>query len=691
MERHCTVAVIGTGFGGTMTALSIGRAMKARAKGETICMLERGTWWSTPVGTVQDVEVRAPDLLEQHGQPVQAWPAVDHFKGLVDIVLRCLRRRGNEDGLYQITQFGKKGWFGLRKNDGISVVHASGVGGGSLIYSNVTIRPPEFVFSDPRWAAMTWDKARRDDCYAVAKNAIGYGVLAALDRRDAVPSPQAAKPVNTGLSNIVTRSGSLPQGFSPAPTAPGLRQIDSGPAADNGFWIDRARLFQTAASKHTKDFGTVDSSINDLPPASTPFGPQPDPPRNYCQRQGRCTVGCLPGARQTLNKQLMRAAFGGAPNDSPGLPPPKAPPPDLPGILSIEALAEVDFLEPLPKGGYRIHYRKRNATRPDDTSEQAITADRVILAAGCVGTIELLLRCRDDKRTLPRLSPTVGEGFSTNGDYIGFVDGTSHHIRLTKGPVTTSFAQFHTETAGTSSPPRTDLFHTVEDNGIPPAMASSVGFGVPLLQRLAKGHRSRGLVLWLVFRWLVHRGLGYLGAFLKNARKRQREFTSEEEFTDRMMCVTAFGRDAANGKFRLGGSGETTLRVARTDGKGFHEDPVYQEMDKTLKKLAIEFTGRQDAEFINPFISPATAALKADAIMVTHPLGGCSLATDASKGAVDEFGRVFEQSGPGEPTRTYAGLYVADGSIIPTALGVNPSLTISALALRIADKVIEEL
>ena len=38
----------------------------------------------------------------------------------------------------------------------------------------------------------------------------------------------------------------------------------------------------------------------------------------------------------------------------------------------------------------------------------------------------------------------------------------------------------------------------------------------------------------------------------------------------------------------------------------------------------------------------------------------------------------------------YDGLYVLDGSIVPTALGVNPSLTISALSLRVADKILEE-
>jgi cholesterol oxidase len=57
---------------------------------------------------------------------------------------------------------------------------------------------------------------------------------------------------------------------------------------------------------------------------------------------------------------------------------------------------------------------------------------------------------------------------------------------------------------------------------------------------------------------------------------------------------------------------------------------------------------------------------------------------------VDEFGRVFDKSKTG-PNPFYEGLYIADASIIPTALGVNPSLTISALSLRIIEKMISGL
>jgi len=343
-EAKHTVVVIGSGFGGTMTALSIGRAFKRRGKGETVHILERGTWWTTPVGTVQDLDVRTPKHLRDHGQPVQYWASADRTAGLLDIFGRCFKRPSNPDGLYDITEFGtaptglfarwRRALSGLKRSDGLRIVHASGVGGGSLVYSNVTIRPPEPLFGTAPWKTVTWDAEQRDAYYELARNAIGYGVLAALDRRDRV-TESPATPINTGLSNIVARSAGLrpsqPQKNQPVPPDPRTDILHLDETKDNSFWIDRARVFQSTLRPVADECGTVDSSINDLPPASIPWGQidahPPDlagPPaaKNYCQRQGRCTTGCLPGARQTLNKQLMRALFGAAPNDAQGHTPP---------------------------------------------------------------------------------------------------------------------------------------------------------------------------------------------------------------------------------------------------------------------------------------------------------------------------------------------------------------------------------
>src|SRR5882724_10846394 len=185
-KRDYTTVVIGTGFGACMTALPLARTFKARNKGETVLMLERGTWWTTPVGTVQDKEVSAFDFLVGKGHPVQYWSTPNNFRGFVDIFTRCLRREKNEDGLYDFSLMGRRGLLGFldRQSDGVNVVRACGVGGGSLVYSNITIRPPNFIFDDPRWP-LTWTPEKHDEYFNLARHAIGYGVLSALEARAA--------------------------------------------------------------------------------------------------------------------------------------------------------------------------------------------------------------------------------------------------------------------------------------------------------------------------------------------------------------------------------------------------------------------------------------------------------------------------------------------------------------------------
>jgi choline dehydrogenase-like flavoprotein len=169
-------------------------------------------------------------------------------------------------------------------------------------------------------------------------------------------------------------------------------------------------------------------------------------------------------------------------------------------------------------------------------------------------------------------------------------------------------------------------------------------------------------------------------------RKRSEFFVSEDEQVARMMCIAANGRDEARGVFRLGGRGETPLRVARDDGQPFWKDPIFKAINATLTRFAQVLTGKADATFLSPFFNRTAEQLNAQAVTLSHPLGGCRMADTAEEGVVDRFGRVWNTAGGVHP-----GLYVADASIIPTALGVNPSLTISALALRCADRIIEEL
>jgi choline dehydrogenase-like flavoprotein len=754
--RHYKVVIIGSGFGGTMTGLTLAEKFTGRGKGENILMLERGTWWTTPISTVQDKEVHTAEFLEKdHGQPVQFWTAQNHFRGFVDIFTRCLRRTKdvniftrlfknlrNEDGLFEFTRLGTRGFLGLfgGKSDGVSVLRASGVGGGSLIYSNITIQPPDLIFDDERWGGAWRNKTVRQDYYERARHAISFGVVSASKATalNMIPFLHSATSgdkdailkdaVNTGLSNIVMRTARLKPHWdvdtSDSNNVRGTKRIrinsdalmpdPRNPAEkikvpienQNRLWLDRARVFQIAMNELTTDYGAVDLAINDLTPENTPFGPNDAPgnyppgdddpastlfgvkAKNYCDRQSRCNVGCLPGARHTLNKQLMTATLGKPDGTKP-----------IFTNLKIEPLAEVDVIRSLPDGGYEVQFIQREK---DDTSlfeSRMVTADIVIVAAGCLGTNELMLRSKERPDALPNLSDKTGYGFSTNGDYLAFLEKTKDHSSIVRGPVTTSFGHFDTEKAGTGADgpngmtaPNPKLFHTIEDQGMPPAFASLLGEGVPLIKSLGNGNDGELFLIPAVLRYFRKRTLQYVREIFSNNRRQAQIFRSEEELTSNMMCVVGMGRDDANAQFTLGKSGnETPLRVSKPGNANFWDDDIYGAIKRSLDRLAEKLRPENTAyEFFNPFLTKAADAARAKSIVLSHPLGGCRMANDVGGGVVDEFGRVFDKSRAGEKP-VYEGLYIADASMIPTALGVNPSLTISALALRVADTIIADL
>src|SRR5262245_17684029 len=112
--------VIGTGFGGAIAAIQL-----ALKKKKTM-LLERGTWWVTPEVLGKPPAAAKPPIpqwAKDNGQPLQYWPRPDHKDGLLDF-FASVRHPGNRDGLYQYSMFKQA-----------HVLTASGVGGGSLIYS----------------------------------------------------------------------------------------------------------------------------------------------------------------------------------------------------------------------------------------------------------------------------------------------------------------------------------------------------------------------------------------------------------------------------------------------------------------------------------------------------------------------------------------------------------------------------
>jgi cholesterol oxidase len=105
------------------------------------------------------------------------------------------------------------------------------------------------------------------------------------------------------------------------------------------------------------------------------------------------------------------------------------------------------------------------------------------------------------------------------------------------------------------------------------------------------------------------------------------------------------------------------------------------ERDKTLPIPAVVEAGRkvveQFAHRINGVPQASLNEVLMDKPSTAHILGGCGIGKDETVGVIDTQHQVFN----------YPGLYVVDGSVIPANLGVNPSLTITALAERAMSKI----
>jgi cholesterol oxidase len=118
-----------------------------------------------------------------------------------------------------------------------------------------------------------------------------------------------------------------------------------------------------------------------------------------CVHLGNCDIGCDVHAKNTLDRNyLFVAEKNGA---------------------EVRELTLVTNIEPLDGGagatGYRVSFdRLENGTRISGSE----TAAMVIVAAGSLGSTELLLRCRDVTRSLPNLSPFLGRDWSSNGDFL---------------------------------------------------------------------------------------------------------------------------------------------------------------------------------------------------------------------------------------------------------------------------------
>jgi cholesterol oxidase len=135
------------------------------------------------------------------------------------------------------------------------------------------------------------------------------------------------------------------------------------------------------------------------------------------------------------------------------------------------------------------------------------------------------------------------------------------------------------------------------------------------------------------------------------------------------------GVDASDGQFSLDGDSELKLKI-HTPPK---DQPTFQKTEEILRA----FAGAMGGTYV-PF--PLWQGFGHKKLISTHPPGGCRIARDRTEGVVNENGQLF-YAGGADTKAAYPGLYVVDGSMVPNALAVNPTLTITALALKIMQQI----
>src|SRR5215831_6178499 len=153
---------------------------------------------------------------------------------------------------------------------------------------------------------------------------------------------------------------------------------------------------------------------------------------------------------------------------------------------------------------------------------------------------------------------------------------------------------------------------------------------------------------------------------------------SPEERVNNIMVLFGMSADSGNGHLIIDHNNYLSLK----DDYDLNQE-VYNLMILAMQQFAEEI-GKDGKDNL---MIPLWGKGSNKSAISAHPLGGCPMGNDASNGVVDSMGRVFKG---GNGNETYDGLYVVDGSIIPSPLGVNPSLTIAALSFRIALNIVAD-
>ncbi len=340
-----------------------------------------------------------------------------------------------------------------------------------------------------------------------------------------------------------------------------------------------------------------------------------------CTLCGDCCGGCNVGAKNTVALTYLPDAIANG--------------------AEIFSLANVRTIQKTTDGRWQINIVETDKDPSDTESQHTITAQTVILAAGTLGSTEILLRSKAEGLAI---SERLGQRFSANGDIIAFGYGATDDVNAVGigHPKKIEDMEVGASVSGqVEVRDHENLDHemNIQEGVLPSAIA-------PILPVMfVPNGRILGALKSLI------NGI-YKGPFAK------------------LQTFFAVSHDSASGKFSLEND---RLKLSWPNAK---DEPVYARMDAKLGEL-VETSGG------NYVKNPLAGTMMGHQPATAHPLGGCAMGTTCDDGVVNHKGQVFDASVNSEDsTQVHNGLYVIDGSIIPRSLGVNPLFTITALAER---------
>jgi cholesterol oxidase len=299
----------------------------------------------------------------------------------------------------------------------------------------------------------------------------------------------------------------------------------------------------------------------------------------------------------------------------------------------LVAETEVAAVREQPDGrGYMLELAPSLGRGPATT----VSADRVIFAGGVLGTIPLLLRMREDPKGLPRLSPRVGHMVRTNNEALIGIISPDPSADFSKGVAITS------------------ILHTDDHSHVEPVRyASGSGF----FRALALPHAPGPDV--------ISRIGGSVRGFLRQPGTWVRALTVRD-FAKQSQILLYMRTLEGTLSLELGRSLYTAGRRALVT----KVDPGTPAPSAFMAE-ATDIANRFAAKVGGVAMTLATETL-AGVPSTAHILGGACMGAGAEDGVIDARHRVHG----------YEGLYVIDGAAVSANPGVNPSLTITALAER---------